>query len=197
MKFLFDLGGVFFDWNPRYFYSSIFSSEDKMEYFLTEICNDEMNLKADSGILIKDLKNELIIKFPTFEKEIIMYYDNHRKMIKKLFQESIEILLDLKNNNYQCYVLSNWSAETFIGMENEYPFLKKFDGKIISGQDKLIKPNQEIYELAISRFNLIPQETVFIDDKIENIEAAKKMNFKFIHLINPSIIKREIYKFIV
>ena len=78
---------------------------------------------------------------------------------------SIQVLDKLKKQNYDCYVLSNWSAETFIGMTDDYPFLQSFDGILISGEDKMMKPNAEIYELAISRFNLIPQETIFIDDK--------------------------------
>ena len=73
-------------------------------------------------------------------------------------------------------------------MEEKYPFLKDFDGKIISGRDFLIKPDPAIYELAISRFNLIPRN-LFIDDRLDNIEAAQKLNFQTIHLTNPSLIQ--------
>ena len=110
-------------------------------------------------------------------------------MIRGVFEESVDILKKLKDKNYECYVLSNWSAETFAGMTDDYPFLKLFDGLLISGEDKLIKPDHAIYQLARDRFNLNPKETVFIDDKLENIEAAQKMNFKTIHLINPKNIK--------
>ena len=82
-------------------------------------------------------------------------------------------------------------------MTRDYPFLQLFDGLLISGEDKLIKPDQAIYQLAKKRFNLDPEETVFIDDKLENIEAAQKMNFKTIHLTNPKIIEMEIKKFLV
>ena len=82
-------------------------------------------------------------------------------------------------------------------MVDDYPFLKLFDGLLISGEDRLVKPDAAIYELAITRFNLTPQETVFIDDKLENIEAAKKLNFKTIHLVDPNIIELEIEKFLV
>ena len=81
-------------------------------------------------------------------------------------------------------------------MDKEYPFLKKFDGLIISGAEKLIKPDLRIYKLAINRFNLIPEETVFIDDKKENIEAANSLGFLTIHLTNPEIITQNINKFI-
>ena len=196
MKFLFDLGGIFFDWDPNYFFKDIFNKVEEREYFLTEVCNDAWNTQQDAGRTIKEAEAELIPKFPQYEKQIKMYYKNHRNMIRGTFNSSIEILYKLKKKNYECYVLSNWSAETFAGMTDDYPFLQLFNGLLISGEDKLMKPDAAIYELAISRFNLIPQETVFIDDKLENIEAAKKLNLKTIHLVDPNIIELEIDKFI-
>ena len=196
MKFLFDLGGIFFNWDPVHFYKDIFSSKEEMNYFLNKICNDDWNLQQDSGRTIKEAESELISYHPKYKEEIKMYYLNHRKMIKNTYKESIEVLLELKSKNYFCYVLSNWSAETFVGMIDEYPFLKKFDDLIISGEVKLIKPDHRIFNLAISKFKLIPEETVFIDDRKENIESALKLNFKTIHLTNPNLIKEEIYKFL-
>ena len=197
MKFLFDLGGVFFDWDPNHFFKNVFDDEEERKYFLTEVCNDQWNIQQDAGRSIAEAESELIPKFPHYENEIKMYYKNHRKMIRGIFEESIEALRQLKDKNYKCYVLSNWSAETFEGIPIDYPFMQLFDGLLISGEDKLIKPDQAIYELAKKRFNLDPEETVFIDDKLENIEAAQKMNFKTIHLINPKNIEMEIKKFLV
>ena len=117
-------------------------------------------------------------------------------MFRKIFQNSVNILNKLKDKKYKCYVLSNWSWETFNGMDKKYPFLNKFDGMIISGKEKLVKPDLQIYKLAIDRFNLIPEETVFIDDKKENIEAANKFGFLTIHLTDPEIINQEINRFI-
>ena len=196
MKFLFDLGGVFFDWHPKHFYKSIFSSEKEMNYFLTYICNDEWNIKQDAGNLIKDAESELIQKFPKYSKEIKMYYLNHRKMIRGTYQRSVDKLIELKSLNYLCYVLSNWSAETFMGMKDDYPFLNKFDDLLISGENNMKKPDIEIYQLAISRFKLIPEKTVFIDDNLENILVAKKLNFKTIHLTDPNLINEKLQKFI-
>ena len=197
MKFLFDLGGVFFDWDPDHFYKNVFENIEEREFFLAEVCNDHWNVQQDAGRSIAEAELELIPKFPHYEKEIKMYYKNHRKMIRGVFEESIDILKKLKDKNYDCYVLSNWSAETFEGMTDDYPFLKLFDGLLISGEDKLIKPDHAIYQLARDRFNLNPEETVFIDDKLENIQAAQEMNFKTIHLTDPNIIKTEIKKFLV
>ena len=81
-------------------------------------------------------------------------------------------------------------------MKDEYPFLNKFDGLIISGEYKIIKPNYQIYELAIKKFNLKPDKCVFVDDNLQNVKAAKDLGFKTIHLINPLKIKESIDKFI-
>ena len=175
----------------------MFKDDEERKYFLTEVCNDQWNFQQDAGRSIAEAELELIPKFPHYENAIKMYYKNHRKMIRGTFEESIKVLRQLKDKNYKCYVLSNWSAETFEGIPIDYPFMQLFDGLLISGEDKLIKPDQAIYQLAKKRFNLDPEKTVFIDDKLENIEAAQKMNFKTIHLTNPKNIEMEIKKFLV
>ena len=192
MKLLFDLGGVFFDWHPKYFYKNIFKNKTELNFFLKSVCSDEWNLLQDAGRSIKHAEKDLISKFPNYSKEIKLFYPNHRKMIKGVFKSSIDLLNDLKSKKYECYVLSNWSVETYIGMEDEYEFLKKFDGIIISGVENIVKPDKKIFELAIQRFNLIPKQTIFIDDRIENIKSAKNIGFKTVHLKNPLDIIKDV-----
>ena len=196
MKFLFDLGGVFFDWDPKYFFKNIFIDQKELNYFLGNICNDKWNSKQDKGRSIDEAEKNLISIYPKYEKQIKMYYSNHHKMIKKTYRQSIDILNELKKLKYQCFVLSNWSYQTFEGMHKKYPFLNSFDDIIISGLLKKIKPHKDIYRIAIKKFKLNPVETIFIDDKFVNIVTAKKLGFKTIHLTDPRKIKLEIYKII-
>jgi len=188
-KFLFDLGNVFFDWNPERVLKPIFNDDEKMNFFIKNISFPLLDTRCDAGITIEVAVNDAVKKFPNFEKEIKLYYPNHGNMVGGFFQKTVDIFYKVKNLNYPCYVLSNWSAETYEGMEETYPFLKDFDGKIISGRDFLIKPDPAIYELAISRFDLIPEETLFIDDRLDNIQAAQNLNFQTIHLTDPSVIQ--------
>ena len=188
-KFLFDLGNVFFDWNPERILKPIFNDDERMNFFINNISFPLLDTRCDAGITIEVAVNDAIKKFPEYEKEIKFYYPNHGNMVGGFFQKTVDVFYKIKELNYPCFVLSNWSAETYEGMEETYPFLKDFDGKIISGRDFLIKPDPAIYELAISRFNLIPEETLFIDDRLDNIEAAQNLNFQTIHLTNPSLIQ--------
>ena len=195
-KFLFDLGNVFFDWNPERILKPIFNDDERMKFFINNISFPLLDTRCDAGITIEVAVNDAVKKFPDFEKEIKLYYPNHGNMVGGFFQKTVDIFYKVKNLNYPCYVLSNWSAETYEGMEETYPFLKDFDGKIISGRDFLIKPDPAIYELAISRFDLTPEETLFIDDRLDNIEAAQKLNFQTIHLTDPSLIQELIEPYI-
>ena len=188
-KFLFDLGNVFFDWNPERILKPIFNDDERMNFFINNISFPLLDTRCDAGITIEVAVNDAIKKFPEFEKEIKLYYPNHGNMVGGFFQKTVDVFYKLKELNYPCFVLSNWSAETYEGMEEKYPFLNDFDGKIISGRDFLITPDPAIYELAISRFNLIPEETLFIDDRLDNIEAAQNLNFQTIHLTDPSLIQ--------
>lgn len=195
-KFLFDLGNVFFDWNPEKILKPIFNDDERMNFFINNISFPLLDTRCDAGITIEVAVNDAIKKFPDFENEIKLYYPNHGNMVGGFFQKTVDIFYKLKELNYPCYILSNWSAETYEGMEEKYPFLKDFEGKIISGRDFLIKPDPAIYELAISRFDLVPQETLFIDDRLDNIEAAQKLNFQTIHLTDPSLIQELIEPYI-
>ena len=188
-KFLFDLGNVFFDWNPERILKPIFNDDERMNFFINNISFPLLDTRCDAGVTIEVAVNDAIKKFPEFEKEMKFYYPNHGNMVGGFFQKTVDVFDQIKDVNNPWFVLSNWSAETYEGMEEKYPFLKDFDGKIISGRDFLIKPDPAIYELAISRFNLIPEETLFIDDRLDNIEAAQNLNFQTIHLTNPSLIQ--------
>ena len=100
IKFLFDLGNVFFDWDPRHFYKDVFSNINEMEYFLSEICNDKWNIQQDAGRTIEEAEKDLIPLFPKYQDKIKLYYKNHGKMIKGVFETSIELLEELKKQNY-------------------------------------------------------------------------------------------------
>ena len=195
-KILFDLGNVFFDWNPERVLKPIFNDDERMNFFINNISFPLLDTRCDAGVTIEIAVNDAIKKFPDFENEIKLYYPNHGNMVGGFFQKTVDIFYKVKELNYPCYILSNWSAETYEGMEEKYPFLKDFESKIISGRDFLIKPDPAIYELAISRFDLVPQETLFIDDRLDNIEAAQKLNFQTIHLTDPSLIQELIEPYI-
>jgi 2-haloacid dehalogenase len=99
------------------------------------------------------------------------------------------------NNQHRLYALTNWSAETFPRALELFDFLHWFDGRIVSGEEKTRKPFQEIYELTLSRFDLDPSETIFIDDNLRNIKAAEACGINCIHFQSPDLLINELKNF--
>ena len=130
--------------------------------------------------------------FPWAEKEIHCWFDRWEEMLGGAKKHTVEILANLKKNNVPLFILSNWSAETFPKAQAIFDFLKWFDGKIISGEVGLIKPDPAIYRLLLNTYNLSPNNTIFIDDKIANVDAAKRMGIKGIHFQNAFSLRQNL-----
>lgn len=180
---IFDFGGVLMDWNPRYYFKTYFNDDEKMEYFLGNIAQTEWNEEQDRGRLLSEGTEIQVKKFPEWEKEIRAYYDNWEVMLKSDIPHNVEVLKKLANTDYELFGLTNWSEETFPYALENYEFFKLFDGKIVvSGTEKLIKPDPKIWHVLLERYNLKAEESVFIDDNIKNIEMAKSLGFQTVHV---------------
>ncbi|OWK97204.1 HAD family phosphatase [Chryseobacterium manosquense] len=190
---IFDFGGVLMDWNPRYFYKDYFNDDEKMEFFLRNIATDEWNAEQDRGRSLAEGTEILIAKFPEWETEIRAYYDNWTTMLRSDIPENVAVLRKLEHSEYDLFGLTNWSAETFPYALENYDFFKIFDGKIVvSGTEKLIKPDPKIWEVLLERYNIKANESVFIDDNAKNIETAKNLGFVTIHITEETNLAEEL-----
>jgi len=190
---IFDLGGVLIDWNPKYMYKKIFSDTDQCNWFIENICTNDWNEQQDGGRLIQDANKELIEKYPEHKENIEAYYTRWEEMLNGPIEGTVSIFKELKDNkNFNIYALTNWSAETFPRALELYDFLHWFDGRLVSGEENTRKPFKEIYDLILNRFNLIANETVFIDDNLRNIKAAEEVGIKSIHFLNPEQLKKDL-----
>lgn len=172
MNVVFDLGGVLIDWNPRYLYRKLLSHDAEVERFLNEVCTDEWIMQMDAGLPMSEGITEKVREFPEHEALIRAWWKRWPEMLGKPLAETVEVLQELREAGTPLYVLSNWSAETYPLAEPIFPFLGWFRGKVISGEVKMKKPDLEIYQHLLEHFRLEPSQTVFIDDKPINVEAA-------------------------
>jgi len=188
---IFDFGGVLVEWNPRYLYRDYFENENEMEYFLQSVCTDEWNLQQDNGRSLAEGTRLLQAKFPEYHALIQLYYDKWEQMLKREYPETVAILYQLREK-YKVYGLTNWSGETIGIAYKRYPFFKAFDGIVVSGDEKMVKPDKKIYHLLLDRYQLKPANTVFIDDNLLNVIAAKEIGLYAIHYKNPEQLREEL-----
>lgn len=187
---IFDYGGVLLDWNPHYLYDPYFGDVEKAEWFLNNICTYEWNAQHDNGKPIAEGTAELIAEHPEWEREIRLYYDDFMKMMGGQIPGMEELVKGLRVNGYRVFGLSNWSVETFALVRPVYPVLNLMEDMVISGVEKVMKPDHRIFELALNRFGIKAEETIFLDDNPANVQAACELGIKGI-LFNKNMIKNE------
>ena len=192
---IFDLGGVLIDWNPRYLYRKIFSTEEEITWFLENVCTPEWNDHQDAGRSFEEATNELIAKFPDHESAIRAWYGRWQETIGGRIHETVELLEEIKaSKKYKLYALTNWSAETFPWALANFDFLHWFDGIVVSGVEKCRKPFPEFYQILFNRYQINPAQAIFIDDNIKNVEGALKVGLPTIHFQSAAQTKRELVK---
>ena len=190
---IFDLGNVLIDWNPKYVFDKMFEDEEKKKYFFENICTMEWNETQDAGRSIKEATQELVALHPDWKEYIEAYYDQWTDMLGGPIHDTVEIFRQLKETGkFKLYALTNWSAELFPYALELYEFLHWFDGRVVSGEEKMRKPSPEFYQLLLDRFHVLPEEALFIDDNFRNIQAAEKIGIKSIHFISPQQLKDEL-----
>lgn len=180
---VFDFGGVLIDWNPTYLYRNVFDKEEDMLYFLDNVCRYEWNILQDAGRPLAEATLEKQKEFPEYKDEIAMYYGRWDEMLGGTFDENTKLVKVLKEK-YDVYGLTNWSSETIPIAKERYDFFKHLDGIVVSGDEKLIKPDPEIYKVLLDRYNIKAEESLFIDDNEDNIRAAIELGFNTIHYTN-------------
>lgn len=169
---VFDFGGVLIDWNPRYFFRNYFHDDERMEYFLSHVCSPEWNEKQDAGRSIAEAVAEAKSLHPEFSDAIECYYGHFAESLGGPIEKNVQRLKDYKAQGFRLYGLTNWPAETFHYALERFDFLSLLDGIVVSGVEKVKKPDSRIYQILLTRYSLNPAECLFLDDREENLRAA-------------------------
>ena len=185
MNVVFDLGAVLIEWDPRHLYRKVFKDEAQMEWFLANVCHSEWNLEQDRGRSFDDAVVEATMRHPKHATEIAMYRDRWMEMVPGAIMGSVDILEALHKNGAPLYAITNWNSDTFRATRNRFPFLNLFRNIVVSGDEKLIKPNHKIFDLFCKRNNLDPVACLFIDDSLKNIRGAQMIGMNIHHFTSP------------
>jgi 2-haloacid dehalogenase len=190
---IFDLGGVLIDWNPSYVFDKLFNDEKQKQHFFQHICTSDWNEAQDAGRPLKEATETLVAQFPEWKEYIEAYYGRWEEMLGGPIHDTVQILRELKEKKkYKLYALTNWSAELFPIALERYDFLHWFDGRLVSGEEKMRKPFAEFYHLLLQRFHIHPGETIFIDDNLRNVEAAQAIGIRCIRFQSAPQLRKEL-----
>ncbi len=189
---VFDLGGVLIDWDPRYLYRTLFDDEAAMEDFLATVTTPEWNRAQDAGRPWAEAVEELVALHPERRDLIAAYRERWHEMLGGANEPVVEILDGLRRNGARLFALTNWSGETFPVARPQYPFLEWFEGIVVSGDERLIKPDPRIFEVLLERYGLDPAATAFIDDHQANVDAAAALGMAAIRFVDAATLREDL-----
>ena len=189
---IFDFGGVLVDWNPRYVFVPWFGDPDKAELFLSEICPYSWNSQVDAGRTTAEITEERVALFPAWEREIRMYYDRWIEMLHGEVPGMESLVREYKQRGYGIWGLTNWSRELFPLVRDRYPVFNLMDGIVVSGEERIIKPDERLYRILLDRYGLKAEESVFIDDNAANVAGAEAVGIRSIVFHDAEQLKAEL-----
>lgn len=179
---IYDLGNVLIKFSPTKFTEKYILEEDRERVFKTIFLSQEWQ-DLDRGVLEYEEAIDIFSeKEPKYRKEIEYLFNSNVEECLEPIKENIEILNRHSQEGYKLYILSNFHKKAFENVYKKWNFFEKFHGKVVSYECKLLKPEEEIYLHILKKYDLNPQETLFIDDHEPNIIAANKLGIHVVHL---------------
>jgi 2-haloacid dehalogenase len=187
---IFDLGAVLVDWDPRHVYRELFEGDEAaMDAFLAGVATQEWNHQMDAGKPWAAAVAELVALHPERRELIEAYWHRWPDMLAGEISGTVEVLADLRAAGVRLFALTNWSAETFPVARERFAWLGWFEGIVVSGEERLVKPDPAIYRLLLERYRFEPTDAVFIDDRAENVAAAEALGIAGIRFTSPEALR--------
>ncbi len=186
---VFDVGGVLLDWNPRHLYRKLFEEQEEMDRFLEEICTLQWHAKHDRGYPTERSCAELAARHPEHAEEIWAWAHRSEEMISGPIDGTVEILRELLDAGVRCFALTNMERETYPRRLERYPFMRWFEGTVVSGFEGISKPDAGIFELLLERFGRQPATTLMIDDSPLNRRTARSLGMQTVLFSSPPALR--------
>jgi 2-haloacid dehalogenase len=187
-----DVGGVILDWSPRYLFDDLIPDATDREFFFTTVCPPAWNNAQDAGRSWADAIAEAVARHPDQAEHIRAYDEHWLRTVAGLIDGTVEIMAELRAAGIPVYALTNFSAEKWPLAVAEWEPLQWFDGAVVSGSERVVKPGPEIFRLLLDRFGLTPERTFFTDDTAVNVDGARAVGIVAELFTDPAVLRDQL-----
>jgi 2-haloacid dehalogenase len=188
---IFDLGGVVLSWDPRGAYERVLPVE-QIATFLERVDFASWNRLNDGGRPFEEAEQELIGRFPDDRKAILGYRTHFDATLTGMVPGTSGILAELGQAGVRLIALTNWSAETFPVATERFGILHRFEAIVVSGAERLLKPEPALYQLTLDRHGLSADSTVFVDDSPVNVAAAATLGIAALNFTDAERLRADL-----
>lgn len=189
---VFDVGNVLLDWNPAYLYEKLIPGGEEREWFLTHVVTLGWHLHQDRGRSCADGIADLSKRFPGSADLIAAFYDRWLETIGGPIQGTVAVMEQLRAAGIPVHAITNFAAELWPVTVEEYPFLGEFGEAVVSGEVGYVKPDPRIFDALVARTGRAPGTMVFIDDRTDNVDAARQLGFQAVHFTTPEALAADL-----
>lgn len=190
---VFDLGNVLIRWDRRLLFGQLIDDEEELDWFLDEVFTLEANQELDRGTPLPDVVANVIASHPSYRETLTALLTRWPETLGGAIEGSQRVLEELFERNVRCIALSNWGADTFAMIEDEYQSIFRcFEAMVISGREGLVKPGAAIFELMCDRHQFSPEQAVFIDDSPANIATSLALGFDGLLFTSPAVLREQL-----
>lgn len=190
---IFDIGNVLFTWHPRFLYERLIEDDRALAAFLGDVLTLDWHFQHDEGRDFAETSAELTALHPQHAELIAAWQPRFNESVGGPVPGMHDLVGDLDSAGVPLFAITNFSHEFFPPFRAEWPQLfDRFRDIVVSGDEKLVKPDPAIYHLSLARFGLEPHEAVFIDDNEANVLAARALGIRSIHFKDVQATRREL-----
>ena len=170
---IFDVGRVLYDWNPRFLYERLIPDGEALDAFLRDVLTTEWHFQHDAGRPFAETSEELTARFPQYADLIGHWGPRFNESVGPAMPGMVRLVEDLDEAGVPLYAITNFSAEFWPPFRaREATVFDRFRDIVVSGDERLVKPDPAIYRLALDRFGLAADDAVFVDDVAANVAGA-------------------------
>ncbi len=189
---VFDIGNVLLNFDPEYAYLDLIPDRTERKSFLREVCSRDWIVAQDRVHAWAPGEADLIARYPEKEMLIRSFRERWHDMVPNAITESVAILEQLSAGGADLTALTNFNGETFDEARERFELFNHFRGVTVSGRIGLLKPEPEIFQHHAAAFDLVPEDVLFIDDVVANVEAARDAGWHAVQFIDPDRLRREL-----
>jgi 2-haloacid dehalogenase len=170
---VFDIGRVLYDWNLRYLFEKLIADPAELDWFLAHVVTEDWHFQSDGGRPLAEMVPELKARFPEHAALIDAYVARFGETLPHEVPGTHAIVRRLAVRGVPLYALTNFGAEFWAGTRPAWSIFDLFEDVVVSGEERVAKPDPAIFAIAERRFGRPPQELFFTDDNPANVAAAK------------------------
>ncbi|MDG5747761.1 HAD-IA family hydrolase [Qipengyuania sp. XHP0207] len=178
---VFDVGRVLYQWQLSHLFDRIVEDEERRARLLRDVVTEEWHFQHDRGRPIAEMVPERIEQFPEFEQEIRAYATRFNETIPGPVPGSLELVERLDARGVPLFAITNFGADFWAGFRPTAPVFDRFRDIVVSGEERLAKPDPAIFHLARERFGHDAGAMLFIDDNAANIATASALGWQVHH----------------